>query len=449
MYDYLLQNGLCPDYDSGEMRISNVAIAGGKIAYVGKEAPPAKVHLDCSGKVISPGFIDIHMHEDNFVRQGKCFETAVRMLEMGVTTGVGGNCGSLYQPVSEFKAVLNELGGSPIHYMLLAGYNTCRETLGIGRYDTATPAQWKQIRALLQRELAEGACGISFGIEYHPGITFEEMVYAAGASDDPELLVAAHYRADCLRDIAAVEEMVEYAAQIKQKFQISHLSSCASYGTMAAALACINSAMARNPRLNYDTYPYNAFGTGIGTTVFEDGCFEAWGRTYSDIILATEPYNGIRCTEEIFREAREKHPKTMAVACVMREEDIRMALANKNGMIGSDGVSVGGKGHPRTAGTFPRVLGKYVREEKVLPLIDALRKMTREPARRMNLSRKGELRVGFDADITVFDPETIIDTADFLNLSKPKGIDCVFVGGGLAIDRGETVNKQLGRFLSC
>ena len=216
---------------------------------------------------------------------------------------------------------------------------------------------------------------------------------------------------------------------------------------MRESLDVINKAMDEEPGLNYDTYPYNAFSTRIGTAVFDDGCFEAWNKTYSDILLAGEPYANTRCTEEIFNDARTNYPDMLAIAFVMNEDEIREAITNGKGMIGSDGLITKGKGHPRAAGTFPRVLGKYVREEKALTMIDALRKMTLEPAERLGLVNKGRLAEGCDADITVFDPETIIDRADFSHIERPEGIELVTIGGKIALKDGVITDESAGRFI--
>ena len=449
MLHLLITNGVYPDFEKKEMVKANIGIENGKITYIGAETPEAETVIHAEGKVVSPGFIDIHMHEEDFVHEGKQFIIANMMLEMGVTTAVGGNCGVQKQPLSVFKSVLDELGGSPVNYMILAGYNHFRTEMGIGRYEHPSQEQMDELREIMKRELAEGAYGISFGIEYDPGITYDEMLWAVRASDDPHLLVSAHYRDETKKDdLFPVEEMIRFSQDIPQKFQISHLSSCSATGSMKEALDCINAAMEKDPTLNYDTYPYNAFSTEIGSAVFEDGCLEGWGKDYKDILLTDDPYKNVYCDEEIFRKARAEYPNMLAVAFVMNEDEIRAAIVNPNGMVASDAILNNGSGHPRAAGTFPRVLGKYVREEKALPLIDALRKMTLEPAKRLELDQKGRIQLGCDADITIFDPDTIIDKADFTQLCKPEGINYVLIGGKIALKDGERVNARLGRFIS-
>ncbi len=448
MLDLIIKNGIYPNFEANKMERKNIGIKDGKISYIGDELPEALKTIDAEGQVVSPGFIDIHMHEENFLKEGKEYVIAQMMLEMGVTTAVGGNCGVQYQPVKVFRSIIDELGGSPVNYVLLAGYNQYRVEMGIGRYQHPSQKQMDELREIMKRELADGASGISFGIEYDPGITYDEMLSAVRASDDPHLLVSAHYRDETKKDdMFPVEEMIRFAEEIPQKFQISHLSSCSATGTMKEALECINNAMKKNPRLNYDTYPYNAFSTEIGSAVFEDGCLEGWGKDYKDILLTDDPYKNVYCNEEIFRDAREKYPKMLAVAFVMNEDEICAAITNPNGMVASDAIINHGGGHPRAAGTFPRVLGKYVREEKALPLIDAIRKMTLEPAKRLEMDAKGRIEIGCDADITIFDPETIIDKADFSELKRPEGINWVLLHGNPAIENGEVVNSRLGRFL--
>ena len=452
MLHMLIVNGVCPDFKTGEMIRADIGIRDGKIVFVG-QADPAKYEeaehvIDASGKVVSPGFIDIHMHEENFVKEGKHYVIADKMLEMGVTTAVGGQCGTPRQTLKEFKAVLEENGGSPVNYAMLTGYNFYRVKHGVNRYEPATEEQKKLIHEDLKKDMEEGAFGLSFGIEYDPGMTLEEMLEAVHASCySSEQMVTAHFRDDGPRAVAAVEEMIQICENTDQKFQISHLSSCAAVGVMDDCLAVINRAMERNPRLNYDTYPYHAFSTKVGSAVFDDGCFEKWGKDYSDILLTNEPYKNMFCTEEIFKDARVNHPDMFCVAFVMNEPEIEAAIVNKNGMIASDGVLQNGSGHPRAAGTFPRVLGKYVREKGAISLFDALRKMTVLPADRMGLTAKGRLEEGCDADITIFNPDTISDQEDFLALKRPEGIDYVIIGGDIALKDGEIVNGRKGRFI--
>lgn len=457
MLDTLIVNGKYPDFGNyktginnqgAELKQANIGIKDGKIDYIGEGTPAASEVFDAEELIVSPGFIDIHMHEERFTTEGKKFYISKHMLEMGVTTGVGGNCGTQRQPIETFKEIVNELGGTPINYMILSGYNFFRVGMGLGHHETTTSAQREEIRTKIMREIEQGACGVSFGIEYDPAMSFEEMLFAVSKVDDPNMIVAAHYRDEDHVNADNVDEMIRFSREIAPKFQISHLSSCCAFeGIMGECLDHINKAMETDPGLNYDTYPYNAFSTYIGSTVFEDGCLEAWGVDYDSIMLTSEPYRGVYCNEQIFHDARTNYPNMLAVAFVMNEDAIRDAIVNPNGMVASDGIIASGSGHPRAAGSFPRVLGKYVREENALPLVDALRKITFEPAERMNLFNKGRIKEGADADITIFDPRTVIDRADFTELRPPEGIVRVYQGGQLALSEGIIVNDRLGRFI--
>ena len=275
MLDILIKNGVYPDYTGNVLKKGNLGLKDGKIEYIGPEEPEAAQVIDASDRVVSPGFIDIHMHEENF-HEGKHYCIANMMLKQGVTLAVGGNCGVMNQTVKEFRDTVEELGGAPINYLMLSGYNHYWTELGLGHFDKSTPEQRKAIHEAMKKDIEAGATGISFGIEYDPGITEEEMVEAANVLGDDSLLVAAHYRADGADSIPAIEEMIRVQSKIGQKFQISHLSSCSAMGTMQEALDVINDYIAKDSRLNYDTYPYNAFSTNIGSTVFYDGCLEAW-----------------------------------------------------------------------------------------------------------------------------------------------------------------------------
>ncbi len=447
MLDILLINGRYPDFGENSVKKGNIGIEGSLIGYVGEDEPEARLTIDVSGKIVSPGFVDIHMHEEDFAKDGKRYIISERMLEMGVTTVCGGNCGHSRQPLAVFRKTLEELGGAPVNYCMQSGYNTLRRRDGLGPHDESTDIQREKYRDALREELAEGSFGISFGIEYDPAISFDEMLFAVSASDNKDHIVSAHYRNDAIWNLDPVKEMIRLSAAIRQRFQISHLSSCSAFQNMKESLELIEKARITDPGLDFDTYPYNAFSCSIGSTVFDDGCFEGWKKTYKDVMLAGDPYKNVYCTEEIFNDARKNYPDMLAVAFVLDENDIELAVNSSMGMIASDGLLRGGNGHPRAAGTFPRVLGRYVREKGSISLIDALRKMTRTPSYRLRLFNKGQIKEGYDADITVFDPDTIIDRADFGALEKPCGIEYVFIGGDIAIERGKTVNQRLGKFI--
>lgn len=451
MLDYLFVNCKYPSFSEMEIKTGNIGIKEGKIIYISnnlKKRPESKHTILCDGKILSPGFIDIHMHEEDFLNEGEKYIISKMMLQQGVTTCVGGQCGVLRQSTELFKESIYKLGGAPVNYILLTGYNTLRTNLGLGRFDKASKEEIKKIAEKIQVEIDSGSSGITFGIEYDPGITKEEIIEVLNLIEEDNLLVSIHYRGDGNKAIDSIEEMIDIQRKTNKKLQISHLSSCSAMGQMEEALNIINIEIEKNPLLNYDTYPYNAFSTMIGSEVFSDGCFEHFGTSYDSILLTGAPYKNKICNKEIFEDCRENHPDVLAVAFVMNEEEIIDAIKNKYGMIASDGIINNGQGHPRAAGTFPRVLGKYVREEKQLSMLDALKKMTLLPASRLNLKDRGQIELGNIADLVLFNPETIIDEATYENINlKPKGIDMVLIKGMLALKDGKIINEKLGEFI--
>lgn len=449
MIDTLIINGRYPDFDRGEFVRANIGISEGKIVQIGGERPQASKTIDAPGCIVSPGFIDIHMHEENFAEDGERFTIAELMLKMGVTTACGGNCGMQNQRLSRLKQVIRRLGGCPINYVMLAGYNQMRYELGLGHDDSLSAEQRAIMRKLLTEELEEGAFGISFGIEYDPAITYEDMLDALKLLDDDRYLAAAHYRECGIGAVDSVKELIALSEAAGVKFQISHLVSCSAYGQMAASLELIDRSIEKGSLVNYDTYPYNAFSTHIGSEVFEKKSMDQWCEDIGTIMLTQEPYKNQFCTEELLVKARAEYPQMLAVGFIMNEEEITAAINHPYGMVASDAILSCGNGHPRAAGTFPRVLGKYVREEKALSLIDALRKMTLEPAKRLELPSKGKVALGADADLTIFDPETILDGATYDDLYiQPEGIDYVLIAGETAMDHKQVVSDRLGRFLN-
>lgn len=448
MLDILIKNGHCADFDAEKLTQGDIGIRNGKICAVGEVNEPARKTIDATGKIVSTGFVDIHMHEENFAEEGEKYDIAQRMLRMGVTTCVAGNCGDQRQSVKQFRSVLDKLGGAPVNYLLLAGYNTARRSVaGLGPYEMASEEQIDRIAAHLASEIEAGASGVSFGVEYDPAITEDEIIRAL-LRQKKGIFVSMHYRADGDGAVASVEEMSRIAKKTGVRFQISHLSSCSAMGQMEETLAVINAAVRENPLLDYDTYPYNAFCTSIGAAVFDGDSFERWQAQKADIMIASGGHAGEICDRALFDSVRAAQPDTLVVVFAMREKEIAMAIENPScGMVASDGILCRGNGHPRATGTFARVLAKYVREEGVISMMDALRKMSAAPAERMGLLNKTRLAPGYDADVTVFDSETVQDRATYKAPKlPPAGYAAVIVNGRLAVENDAIVDDRAGRF---
>ncbi len=449
MYDLKIVNARVVDFEQWRFVACDLGIQQGKIAELGTISASAKKELDAQGQVLSPGFLDIHMHEEVLGESadGDDYDIANKMLLMGVTTCVGGNCGKNRQPAKEFLAFLDQYG-APVNYLLYVGHNSLRQYVGVPTsYDQATQSQIEQMQQYVRSALDDGVIGISFGFEYDPGIELNETIQVCQAAADRRVLLSAHYRSDAAGGLDSIREMIEISKITGQPMQISHLGSCTAMGYMAESLDIIQGAIDAGVDVEADCYPYHAFCTFIGSAVFDEGCFERWNTSYNSILLTEDPFKGQYCDEELFHKARKEYPNMLAVAFVMNEEEVIEALKAPFVSVASDGVLRKGSGHPRAAGTFPRVLGRYVRERQEFPLLKALEKMTLKPARRLKLDqRKGHIKVGWDADLVIFDPDTILDGATFeAPTIPPAGIHAVVVNGELAVQKSQIVNARLGQ----
>lgn len=449
MYDLKIVNGKIFDFNKNEKKVLEIAIKNGTIRAIGKNLGPAKKEINAKKNIVCPGFIDIHMHEEKI--GNTCneddYDIANRMLKMGVTTAVGGNCGKNSQDVQKFIEFIDK-NGAPINYIMMTGHNHLRNSVGIkDRYREANNEEIEEMKKMLRKDIVEnGSIGLSLGLEYSPGVTKKEIIKLIKGVKDLDILIAAHYRDDAEKGISSIKELIDISKQTQKPMQISHIGSCTAFGMMSEALKIIKEARNEGLSIEADCYPYNSFSTHIGSAVFDKGCFEAYNKPYNSILLTEKPYKGIYCDKKIFKKVREEYPNMLVVAEVMNEKEVIEAIKSSFVHIASDGLYNKGQGHPRGAGTFPRVLGKYVREKGELTLVKALKKMTLNPAKRLGLKNKGDLKVGYDADLLIFNPNTIIDKATFENpLLSPAGIKYVIINGIIALKNNEIQNNRLGK----
>ena len=449
MIDVKIVNGKIIDVENKRIIEGDIGINKGIIIEIGDVVSEAEEVIDAKGHYVSPGFIDIHMHEEDFsLTKKQEYDISETMLNMGVTTCVVGNCGNNRQSIDELAAFINEKG-NPVNYMSYIGHNYLRNVVGnTDIYKKSTREQISKMQSLVYEAIDNGAVGLSYGLEYCPGIDTDEAIEVAKEIQGrKDLLLAAHYRKDSKFALDAIKEMAAIGKETGIPFQISHLSSCSAFGNMTEALNLIDDLVKSGIDLSVDAYPYAAFSTFIGSAVFDEGCFELWNKNYDSIMLTEEPFKGVFCDKEIFEKARKEYPQMLAVAYVMNEEEIIEALNHPLVMVASDGIYRNHSGHPRGAGTFPRVIGHYVRDKKLMDFYDAIYKMTYMPAKRLNLRRKGLLKEGYDADIVIFDYDTIIDKATFQEPQlKPEGIDYVVLNGKIAVKHGNKLNINLGRY---
>ena len=227
--------------------------------------------------------------------------------------------------------------------------------------------------------------------------------------------------------------------------QFSHIGSMGGYGQMKKLLTNIEDYRKSGIDMLCDCYPYTAFSTGIGKTTYDDGFLESYQADYDSILIVNGKYAGRRCTKEIFDELRRTAPETGTVGYFMKKEDVDMALQSPLVMIGSDGVRTEGMGHPRASGAFARFISDYIKTGK-LSLMDGIRKMTTMSAERLNLPHKGNFLAGSDADITIFDMDSVCDCATYENGQiPPKGFTYVLIGGEIALKDDKIINGHLGR----
>lgn len=452
MFDLVIEDGLFIDPLNGKFS-GSLGIEDGKIAELSAGSLNGKKVINADKNIVTPGFIDIHMHEDEYKNGDIEYEIFDYMAKMGVTTVVGGNCGlGMADNIDKYFEVINKKG-APVNYIGLMGHSILRESIGFGnkdRYRPASKSELKKMKEKVKKGLEKGASGLSFGLEYNPGTSTKEFLELSELVENySSKIVSAHYRFDSTRSLEALAEMIIVARESGVKFQVSHIGSCTAFGQMTDGLEMLEKAYEAGVDVMADVYPYAAFSTHIGSAVFDKGCFERWNTSYDSIEMAEGKYRGRRCNKEIFEEVRENEPDSLAIAFVMNEKEVIEALQHPYVMVASDGLINNGEGHPRAAGAFPRVLSKYVREKEILDLNTALKKMTSMPAKRLGLESKGRIKEGYDADLNIINFNQIDDRATFANPTKsPAGIERVLIGGREVVKKGKRTNNLSGSVIN-
>ena len=423
----------------------NILIEDGKIAWAGQGCPEADLTIDATGKIVTPGFIDIHLHEDP-MENGEIRQCIFpMMLRQGVTTAVGGNCGINVADPSEYLNTVDRCG-TAVNVAMLAGHEYFRKAAGAEDiYAGSTPEQKDEMAKNIAAALENGCVGVSFGMRYVPGADKDEFFRAAACCKDNKKLIASHVRDDADGIFDAIDEFCAAGVEYGVPVQISHIGSMGGFGQMEKVLQRIDGYKLTGLDIAMDCYPYFAFSTRLGTPTYDPGWLERYHCDYDVLEFCEGKYKGQRATKETFDEMRLSFPQCITVCHVMKEEDVRMAFRHPAVMLASDGLTNNGQGHPRAAGSFPRFLSEFARKG-TLTLYQAIEKMTAQPAARLHLENKGRLNVGADADITVFDFETVKDGATFDQPAlPPMGIEYVFVGGQLALEKGKLLKANCGK----
>ena len=433
----VINNGLVIDPKNSINDYLNLEVTDGKISKISKEKLGGDYEIDAKNLCITPGFIDIHMHED-IMKDGKIqIDIFERMLKMGVTTAVGGNCGIGPNNIGEY---LKEYEKNPlINFQMLLPHKVLRDHIGAeDRYASLSSDEIEKMYRYGEKLIKENnLLGISFGIEYIPGINREELINLAKLGKNK--IIAVHLRKDGKDIIESCEEFFEIAKYVNSHFQISHIGSMAGYGQMEKFLNYIQDKINNGLDIGCDCYPYTAFSTHIGSAVFDDGYIESHGGDYSKLEVLDGKYKGQRCTIEIFNDLRKNSPDTLVAGHLMVDEDIKIAFQNKNVVVASDGLlSESGNGHPRAVGTFPKFLRKYVLDDKIMSLSEGVAKVTSQPADLYGLEA-GTLSIGASGDITIFSLDELKDNATFEKLISPSGIKYVLVNGKIVLKDGEII----------
>jgi N-acyl-D-aspartate/D-glutamate deacylase len=432
-YDIVLRSGRVLDPASGLDGIRQVGITGRKIAAVSAQVLRGRIDLDASGLIVAPGFIDLHSHgqtPENYRYKAMDGVTTALELEVGVS------------PVGDWYKARE--GRSLIHFGASAGHIPARmavmkDTGGLLPRDAAmnrpaTAEEQAAIEAAVRRDLDEGGLGMGLGITYTPTATPDEILSLFFMAAKFRRPVFVHMRGGNV--VASLQEVIADAAVSGAPLHIVHINSAATTKT-PLALQMIEGARARGLDVTTEAYPYTASMTEIASAAYAG--WEQRGPEYFASLLW--PATGERLTRESFERYRRQGG--FVIQFGNTDEMVRAAIVNPQVMIASDGIIENGKGHPRGAGTFARVLGRYVREQNALGLMDAVRKASLMPARRLEsmspaMRQKGRLAVGADADISVFDPDRVIDKATFENAAQySEGFRYVLVEGTLVVRDGK------------
>lgn len=500
LWDLLIRGGTVIDGTGAERFDADVAVRDGFIVRVSSSPLPEDQALrviNASGHVVAPGFIDLHAHLDPILE----LPDAESHVRQGVTTALGNPDGGGPWPIGEYLDEISALGAG-LNTAFLVGHNTIRREV-MGLEDRApTSSELDRMREMVRRAMVEGAWGLSTGLRYTPGVysDIDEVVALSEVAAEYGGIYTSHLRDEGMELMAGVTEALEIGRRAGIPVVLTHhkVVGAPMWGASERTLALIDSARAAGTDVMADQYPYTATHTGISILVppwaLAGGNQDFLDRLDDPVLrdsihagivwnivndrggndLRRVQFSGVSWDPSLegrtlhdwaTREGLEPTPEVGADLVIeamkrggartifhaLHEDDVERIMRHPWTAIASDGRLVrpgDGHPHPRWYGTFPRVLGHYVRERGVLTLEDAVRKMTSLPADRLGLEDRGRIAEGARADLVVFDPATVIDRATFEDPHRyPEGIPFVIVAGIPAVDEGEFVDLRPGRVL--
>lgn len=493
-YDLVIRNGRLIDGTGAPAVEGDLAIRSGRIVAIGVVEGSGRIEIDARGRVVAPGFLDVHTHAEDITE----LPFAENFIRMGVTTLVTGNCGSSKTDIGAFFESLRETGIVP-NVATLVGHNSVRMEVMAGSFDRAPSAmELERMCTMVDRAMRDGAVGLSTGLIYPPGIFAKtgEIITLAKTAAAHGGIYASHLRHENYRILEALAELVDVARGAGIPAQVSHikLSGPAAWGRAEEVLDFLDRARRDGIEVNQDQYVYTAASAGVGSRIPEDaleGGRERFRERLADPVRKAAIVADMRAALERsgqsdygfvviadFEPDRRINGKTIVDAAMMlrgsdtigdqietlldlearggaqavfhgiHEEDLRRFLSDPHTMIGSDsGIRRFGEGvpHPRGYGNHARVLGRYVRELKLLTIEEAVRRMTSLPARTFRIGDRGELRVGAFADVAIFDPQEVADPATFEEPHQYAiGFGDVIVNGVPVIRAGKRTGARPG-----
>ena len=503
-YDLILEGGTVLDGTGAPAVVADVAVRDGVIAEVGSlEGRSARERIDVTGAVVAPGFIDPHTHS-----RGAIFEipTADNFVLQGVTTLVEGNDGSSPLDLSTWFDSLSAAGGTAPNMAMFVGHGTVRREV-MGTEDRPpSPEEMERMKELVAHAMDDGALGLSTGLFYLPGsfASTEEIIELARVAAEHGGVYISHMRNEGDGVFESVRETIRIGREAGIPVQMTHhkIGAWRNFGRASESLSLIEEARAQGVDVTFDQYPYTASSTGLSAIIprwaqegdglerrlrdpeararivqdmiawvemrfagdpskiqlvscdFDEGVdgfpAEMAGLTLADILVARDVAETPEAVADLILEI-DQAGGCGAIFHAFDERDVRTLMASEHGMIGSDGSLVHfgqASPHPRGYGTFPRVLGRYARDLGVISLPEAVRRMTSAPADRLGFPDRGRIAPGMVADLTVFDPETVIDRATFQDPHRyPVGIPYVFVRGVAVVREGDVTGERPGVIL--
>ena len=484
MYDILIKNATIIDGTGAPGYIGDVAVKAGKIAEIGTGLTDAKQVIDATGLMVSPGWIDSHSHSDSAILT---HPDQQEKLEQGITFSITGQCGGSAAPKMEdgklltAQAFFEQAAQTPqgSGSVMLVGHSNLRRVVMGTASRPATSEELAQMEQLLAESMEAGCIGLSMGLIYVPGLyaTTEELVALAKIVAKYDGILAAHIRGegDTVED--SVSEFISIAEAAGCRGVISHFKATGkkNWHKLQENLDRVDAANARGADIYLDVYPYIASHTSLASTFYPkqfhgDGtvpaskrlkdpalrqevtqwCRERWGDDMSWVLLTNcekrKDLIGKTVAEAAELDGKDVYEEMWDLICdgyatgcffSQSEDNVDIALAHPRAMVCTDSGVAKGRTHfhPRLRGAFPRVLGRLVRERKIVSLPEMIRKMTSLPACVYGLPTKGKIAVGMDADLCVFNADTIIDGSDYVNCTLPnKGLAYVLVDGKIVVE---------------